>query len=148
MIHEEIHCNLNCWLSQYLCLIIITDFSDDTTEDESNDCGPGSKGKGGSGGSDLNSCTPSRASWSSCCSAYPSILEQVTLLSAGSLGKCNNYGPGNCVCIPNIGSMFVGAAVASVRDTVPYKHPLGLPSSEITNKPELTIEVRHIKWTN
>jgi len=76
------------------------------------------------------SCDPSpHAWWSSCCSENKVISSQIKIL--GKSGRC---------CVPNLGSSFVGASIASIRNTQPYRHPQGTSSSESSNKPELVIQ--------
>lgn len=101
---------------------------------------------------DPSTCDPKRGSKHSCCSLNPIISSQIRSVAEerGSVfgpilslfGSGKSCGEGNQdICLPNIGSIYVGASVASTRNTVPYKHPQGSPTSEASNKPDLVIEV-------
>lgn len=69
------------------------------------------------------------------CSFNPIIDGQMRKM----LGKSRKNG--ELEDLPNLGSVYLGASVATTRNTKLYKHPNGADASAETNTPDLVLDV-------
>ncbi|ODM94963.1 Sperm-associated antigen 4 protein [Orchesella cincta] len=109
------HCTIICGVLAVLLVVFMGFFGEGPDDD---DC-DNSDGD----------CSSDPWSGDSCCKLNPVIDKQVRELQSGY-----------CNCIVNIGSLYLGASVASIRETITYNHPQGRAGSAQTNRPELVLE--------